>query len=164
MKKIFIIGLFCLIAGNVFCQTLDKEEQKKVQSINKQAQKRLDNIVKHPSMSAEEKKDRISAGKRERDAQLAEVLSPAQVDAVKAKDPVNWEGANKKVDNKEKSKIKEERDQKLKEVDKQSKELENQQDDLEKKMADLKKKQKDLDKQQVALKQKRKEINSQYKL
>ncbi len=167
MKKFFFVVLM-FVAGNVFCQTsqstaLDKEQEKKVKSIHKQVQKQHDEVINHPTMSAEEKKSRIYATKDERDAQLADVMTPEQAAAVKAKDPVNWDKAISKVDKQESTKRKAERDQKLKEVDKQAKDLDSQQGDVKKQMDDLKRKQKDLDEQQKALKQQKKDINAQYK-
>ncbi len=164
MKKLFIIGLLLFMAGNVFCQTaIDKDQQKKVKEIHKQVQKQHDEVVKHPSMSVDEKKNRVYATKNERDSKLADVLSPEQMEAVKAKDPIDWDGTIKKIDKQEKSRLKAERDQKLKDVDKQNRDLESQQDDIKKQMNDLKRKQKDLDEQQKALKQQKKDINAQYK-
>ncbi len=166
MKKIVFIGLLVFMAGNIFCQTaapLNKDQQKKVKNIHKQMEKSHNDVVKHPTMTAEEKKSRVHATKSERDAQLAAVLSPEQVEAVKAKDPINWDGTINKIDKQEKSRLKAERDQKLKEVDKQNSDLEGQQDDIKKQMSDLKRKQKDLDDQQKSLKQRKKEITAQYK-
>ncbi len=167
MKRFILIGLSLLMAGNVFCQapdgTLDKTQQKKVKEINKQTQKQHDDILKHPTMSAEEKRTRIQASKDERDEKLANVLTPEQVSTVKSKDPVDFDGAVKKVDKQEKAQLKAEKDQKLKDISQQEKALDKQNDDFKRQMEDLKRKQADLKDQQKALKEKRKEINTQYK-
>jgi chromosome segregation ATPase len=134
-----------------------------VKEITKQVQKQHDDIVKNSIITVEEKKSRVEASKSERDAKLAEFLTPGQVDAVKAKDPVDWKKINDKIDSREKSRLKSERDQKLKDVDRQMKDLESRQDDIKKQMNDLKRKQKDLDEQQKALKRQKKNINAEYK-
>jgi len=165
MKKIIFIGVFMFLAGNIFCQTtpMDKDQQKKVKQIHKEIQKQHGDVLKHPTMTVDEKKARVEATKSERDAKLAELLTPEQAEAVKTKDPVDWAGTHKKIDKQEKSRLKAERDLKLKEVDKEARELESQQDDIKKQMNDLKRKQKDLSDQQKVIKQNRKDINAQYK-
>ena len=166
MKKIIFIGIFMFLAGNIFCQTItpmDKNQQKTVKQIHKDVQKQHNDILKQPTMSADEKKDRVEASKSQRDAKLSEFLTYDQVVAVKLKDPIDWAGAHKKIEKQEKSRLKAERDVKLKEVDKEVRVLDGQQDALKKQMNDLKREQKNLDEQQKALKQRKKEINAQYK-
>ena len=166
MKKIIFIGIFMFLAGNIFCQTtapMDKNQQKQVKQIHKQIQKQHNDVVKHQTMTVDEKKASVEASKNERDAKLAEILTPEQMATVKLKDPVDWAGAHKKIDKQEKSRLKVERDQKLKEVEKEVRVLEGQEDEIKKQMNDLKRKQKDISDQQKTLKQRKKEINAQYK-
>ena len=164
MKRIIFIGFLISLAGIAFCQTpLDKTLQKKVSDINKQIEKQHNDILKNPTWTVDEKKARVEATRVDRDAQLAKVLTPEQVAAVTAKDPINWSKTISKIDAQEQSRLKGERDQKLKEVDQQLRALGGQQDDITKQMKDLKRKQKDLSDQQSALKKKKKEINAFYK-
>ena len=165
MKKSIFIGIFVFLAGNIFCQTtpMDKNQQKAVKQIHKEVQQQHNDVVKHPTMTVDEKKARVEATKNERDAKLSGLLTSEQVEAVKVKDPIDWNGTVKKIDKQEKSRLKAERDLNLKEVDKEVRDIEGQQDDIKKQMNDLKRKQKDLDDQQKVLKQKRKDINAQYK-
>ena len=165
MKKSIFIGIFVFLAGNIFCQTtpMDKNQQKAVKQIHKEIQQQHNDVIKHTTMSVDEKKARVEATKSERDAKLSGLLTSEQAAAVKAKDPIDWNGTVKKIDKQEKSRLKAERDLKLKEVDKDARVLDGQQDEIKKQMNDLKRKQKDLDDRQKELKQKRKEINAQYK-
>ena len=165
MKKSIFIGIFMFMAGNIFSQIapMDKSQQKRVKQIHKEIQQRHNNLIKHPTMTVDEKKASVEATKSERDARLSGILSPEQVVAVKQKDPVDWDGAVRKINSQEKSRLKVERDQKLRDVDKEIRDVEGQQDDLKLQINDLKRKQKDLDDLQKILKQKRKDINTQYK-
>lgn len=164
MKKFISILAFISLAGVVFCQTpLDKNLQKKVADINKQIQKQHNDILKNTVLTVDEKKSRVEASKTQRNAELEKVLTPEQVTAVTAKDPINWSKVNDQIDKQEKSRLKGEKDQKLKEVDQQLRALGSQQDDVKKQIKDLQRKQKDLNDQQSALKKKKKEINAYYK-
>ena len=164
MKKIIFIGFFVFLTGNVFCQaTMDKVQQQKVKEIHKNVSKEHDDILKNLTLTVDEKKSRVDATKNARDAELAAVLTSEQVNAVKAKDPIDWNKMYLKIEKQEKSRMKDEMDQRLKEVDKEAKEVKNQQDDIKKQMNDLKKKQKDLGDQQKALKERTKMIKAEYK-
>ena len=165
MKKVIFIGIFMFLAGNIFCQTVpvDKNQQKQVKQIHKEIQKQHSDVIKHPTMTVDEKKARVEATKRERDARLSGILSSEQVEAVKLKDPVDWNGTHKKIDKQETSRLKAERDVKLREVDKEIRDIDGLLDDIKVQMNDLKRKQKDLSDQKKVLKQKRKGINAQYK-
>jgi len=164
MKRFIFIGFLISLSGIVLCQTpLDKTQQKKVSEINKQVQKQHNDILKNSALAVDEKKSRVEATKSERDAELAKVLTPDQVNAVKAKDPINWTKVMDQIDKQERSRLKGERDQKLKEVDQQIRTVNGQQDDVKKQIKDLQRKQKDLNDQQSALKKKKKEINAYYK-
>jgi len=161
MKRFISILVLVSLTGIVFSQTpLDKNQQKRVSEITKQIQKQHNDILKSTALAVDEKKSRVEATRSERDAELAKVLSPEQVNTVKAKDPINWSKVMDQIDKQEKSRLKGERDQKLKEVDQQLRVLSGQQDDVTKQMKDLKRKQKDISDQQSALKKKKKEINA----
>ena len=163
MKRIIFIGFLLSLSGIALCQApLDKAQKKRVAEINKQVQKQHNDILKS-TISVDEKKSRVEETRRERDAELAKVLSFEQVTAVTAKDPVDWSKMISKIDKQEKARLKSERDQKLKEVDQQLRDVGSQQDDVSKQMKDLKRKQKDLSEQQKALKKQKKEINAFYK-
>ena len=142
---------------------MDKNQQKQVKAIHKKVQKEHSDILKDPLLTADEKKSRVESTNRERDAKLAEVLTPEQVMAVKAKDPISWKKTLDKIDKQERSRLKAERDQKLSEVDKQARVIASQQDEVKKQMNDLKRQQKDLDAKQKVLKQQKKEIKAFYK-
>jgi len=164
MKKIVFIGIFVFLAGNVFCQApLDKDQQKKVKEIHKNISKEHDGILKNQTLTVDEKKSRVDATKGARDAQLADVLTSEQIDALKAKDPIDWNKMYLAIEKQEKSRLKSEMDQRLKEVDKEVKDLKNQQDDVKRQMSDLKKKEKDLGAQQKELSAKKKSIKAEYK-
>ena len=164
MKKIVFIGLFVFLTGNVFCQaTLDKAQQKKVNEIHKSVSKEHSDILKSQILSVEEKKSRVDATKSARDAQLDDLLTSEQIDAVKAKDPINWNKVYLQIEKQEKSRLKSEMDQKLKDVDKEVKDVKSQQDDIKKQMSDLNKKNKELDAQLKELNAKKKAIKAEYK-
>lgn len=163
MKKVLFISIFVFLAGNVFCQALDKDQQKKVKEVHKNVSKELDGILKNQVLTVDEKKARVDASKSSRDAQLAVIISSEQIDAVKQKDPVDWNKTILKIEKQEKSRLKDEMNQKLKEVDGEIKDLNTQQDDLKKQMSDLQKKQKSIGEQQKSLKAKKKAIKSEYK-
>jgi len=164
MKKIIFIGLFVFLTGNVFCQaTLDKDQQRQVKEIHKNVSKEHDEILKNLTMTVDEKKYRVDNTKSARDAQLAEILNSEQINALKVKDPIDWNKIYLKIEKQEKSRMKAEMDQRLKEVDKEVKEVKTQQDDIKKQMNDLKKKQKDLGDQQKVLNEKKKKIKAEYK-
>ena len=164
MKKIVFIGLFVFLTGNVFCQaTLDKAQQKKVNEIHKSVSKEHSDILKSQILSVEEKKSRVDATKSARDAQLDDLLTSEQIDAVKAKDPINWNKVYLQIEKQEKSRLKDEMDQKLKDVDKEVKDVKSQQDDIKKQMSDLNKKNKDLGAQLKELNAKKKAIKAEYK-
>jgi len=164
MKKIVFIGLFVFLAGNVFCQTtLDKVQQKKVNDIHKSVSKQHSDILKNQILSVDEKKSRVDATKSARDAQLEEVLTSEQIEALKAKDPINWNKLYLQIEKQEKSRLKAEMDQKLKDVDKEVKDVKSQQDDIKRQMNDLNKKNKDLSAQLKELNAKKKAIKAEYK-
>ena len=142
---------------------MDKSQQKMVKQIHKETQQRHNDVLRNPTMTANEKKAHIEASKSERDAKLSGLLTSEQVATVKAKDPINWNGTVDKIDKQEKSRLSAERDMRLMEVDKELRGIEGQQDEIKKQLSDLKRKQKDLDDQQKALKLNRKSINAQYK-
>ena len=164
MKRIVLFGFALLVAGNVLAQTpMDKEQQKKVKDIHKRVAKEHDIILKNLALTVDEKKARVAATQNDRDAQLAALLNSEQITAVKAKDPIAWSKVYSRIEKQEKSRLKDERDQKLKEVDRQIKELDSQQSDVKRQMDELKRKQKELDAQHRALKAQHKEIVAQYK-
>ena len=164
MKRIIFIGFFVSLAGIAFCQApLDKVQKKKVSEINKQVQKQHNDILKSTVWPVDEKKSRVEASRRERDAELGRVLTPDQVNAITAKDPVKWEKTISQIDKQERSRLKGERDQKIREVDQQLRSVNGQQDDIKKQIKDLQRKQKDLGDQQKVLKKQKKEINAYYK-
>jgi chromosome segregation ATPase len=163
MKKIIFIGLFVFLTANVFCQAPDKAQQKKVNDIHKSISKEHGDILKNQVLTVDEKKSRVDDTKSARDAQLADVLTSEQIDALKAKDPISWNKVYLQIEKQEKSRLKSEMDQRLKEVDKDVKDLKGQQDDIKKQMSDLKKKEKDLSEQQKALNAKKKAIRAEYK-
>lgn len=161
MKKFLFIGLL-FVAGNVFCQTLSKEQEKQVKNIHKQVQKEIDDVIDSPDLSAEDKKNRISAAKDKRDAQLANVVSAEQAFSVKAKDPVKWDKAISKVDKQESAKLKTEMNEKLDVLDDQAKELDGRESEIKDQIRILKKEQDEVNAQQKALKNKRKGVKAQY--
>jgi len=164
MKKIIFISLFVFLTGNVFCQaTLDKAQQTKVKEIHKNVSKEHNDILKNLTMTVDEKKSRVDGTKSTRDAQLADLLNSEQINAVKAKDPIDWNKMYLKIEKQEKSRMKAEMDQRLKEVDREAREIKDQQDDAKRQMNDLKRKQKDLGDQQKELKNKKKNIKAEYK-
>ena len=164
MKRIIFIGLFAFLTAHVFCQApLSKDQQQRVKEIHKNISKEHDDILKNQTLTVDEKKSYVDDTKRARDAQLADVLTPEQINVVKAKDPIDWNKVYLKIEKQEKSRLNDEMEEKLKEVDKHLKELESHQDDLKKQMAELKKKEKDLGEQEKALKVQKKAIKDEYK-
>ena len=164
MKKIILVVAAIFWAGSVFCQApLDKDQQKKVKEVNKSVSKEHDAILKNSTMSVDEKKARVEATKNSRDAQLAVIMTPEQVVALKSKDPVDWDKAILKIEKQEKARLKDERDQKLREVDQKIRDVNSQQDEVKRQQNELKRKQKDLNDQQKSLKTQKKGINAEYK-
>ncbi len=153
MKKIILISMI-FVAANAFGQTiqnvpLNKEQEKKVKTIQKQAQSQLDAVVSNTQMKVEEKKAKVRAMKGERDAQLSDILTTEQYQTVMTKDPVKWEAAVKNIDKNESNRLKTEMQQQLDDISSQQKKLDSQMDDLKK--------------QQKSLKDKEKAVKSQYK-
>jgi len=164
MKKIVFIGLFAFLTANVFGQvTLDKDQQKKVKEIHKNVSNQHNDILKNQGLTVDEKKSRVDDSKGARDALLADVLTSEQIDAVKAKDPIDWNKMYLKIEKQEKSRMKAEMDLKIKEVDNEAKVIKSQQDELKKQMNDLKSRQKELGDQQKALNARKKAIKAEYK-
>ena len=164
MKRIILVVFAMFLAGSVFCQTpLDKTQQKKVKEIHKNVSKEHDAILKNLALTADEKKARVDATKNARDAQLAAIMTSEQAVALKSKDPIDWKKAYLQIEKQEKSRLKDERDQKLREVDKLIRDVDSQKDEIKKQQNELKRKQKDLDDQLKELKTKKKGINAQYK-
>ena len=164
MKKIILAVFVMLLTIPVYCQTpLDKDQQKKVKKIHKDISKEHDNILKNTTLTVDEKKARVDATKNARDAQLATIMTSEQASALKSKDPIDWNKAYLRIEKQEKSRLKDERDQKLREVDKQIRDVESQQDDIKKQMNELKRKQKDLGDQNKVLRTQKKGIKAQYK-
>ena len=48
MKKVLFISIFVFLAGNVFSQALDKDQQKAVKQVNNRVSKELNAILKDP--------------------------------------------------------------------------------------------------------------------
>ena len=164
MKKIIFIGTLMFLAANSFCQTpMDKDLDKQVKAIHKQVLKDNNDVLKNQSLTAGEKKNRIEASRSARDAKLAGVLTSEQVNAVKAKDPINWDKTLNQIDRQEKSRLTAERDQRIREVDRELRDISGQQDDIKKQMNDLKRQQKDFSEQEKVLKNKKKSIKAEYK-
>jgi hypothetical protein len=161
MKTLLLIGLLCL-AGIASGQTLTKEQEKQVKTINKQVEQEIDDVVNNPSLTSDEKKHRIYAAKDRRDARLEETLTTDQAAAAKLKDPVKWSKAVDKIDKMEGAKLKGEMHDKLKVIDEQEKELDTKDDDIEMRIKILKKEQEEINLQRKALRQQRKVIKTQY--
>jgi hypothetical protein len=161
MKKILFIVASALISCNVFCQTADKEQAKKVKDINRESQKQLTELLKKPAMTEEEKKRQVYVIKNERDARLLRDLTPAQISVVK--DPIDWDGTVKRLDKQESAKLKAEKEHILRDIDRDEKDLDSRMDGIKRQMEDLKRQQKDVSYQQKELKQRKKEINTRYK-
>jgi len=164
MKRIILVVFAMFLAGSVFCQVpLDKSQEKRIKEIHKNVSKEHDAILKNLALTVDEKKARVDATKNARDAQLAAIMTSEQIAAVKSKDPIDWNKAYQKIEKQEKSRLKDERDQKLREVDKNIREIDSQQEELKRQQNELKRKQKDLDDQRKVLKTQKKGINIQYK-
>jgi len=161
MKKFIFLGLMLIISGSVFCQSMDKEQTRKAKEINRQSQRQLNEVIKHPTMTDDEKKSQIAVVKSARDTQLSIVLTTEQMLIIQ--DPINWQGAVKKVDKQGFARLRVERDQKLRDLGREERELQNNRDDLRKQIKELQRREKNIKDQQKVLKQRKKEINRQYK-
>lgn len=158
MKKVVFTVLFAFLAVNVYCQQvpIGKDQEKAVSRLHRDVTKELNDIAKQTRLSAADKKNRVDAVKRGRDAKLAEILSPDQIAAMMVKDPVDWNRTLNKIDEAE-------MEQQLREVENQEKGLERQQDEIKLQLRDLKETQKDLGEKQKALKAEKKAIKQRRK-
>ena len=163
MRKIFLAGML-LLAVNAFCQEpLTKDQEKKMNTIQKETTKQLNSIVADTKMTSGEKKSQVQLLKNERNAKLADFMASTQVSAALVKDPVKWDAAMKQIDKNETTRLKKEKQSRLDEISSQQKELDKRQSDIDKQIKDLKSKQDDIKKQQKALKDKEKAVKNEYK-
>jgi len=163
MRKIFLVGML-LLSANIFCQELlTKDQEKKMQTIQKETTKQLNGIVADTKMTAGEKKSKVQLLKNERDAKLTDFMANTQVSSALAKDPVKWDAAMKQIDKNETARLKKERKSRLDDISSQQKELDKQQKEIDKQMKELKARQDDIKKQQKALSDKEKAVKNEYK-
>jgi len=154
MKKLFLLGLI-LIATNAFGQT-----DKQVSNINKTTQKQIDVVVANNDLSFAEKKDEIARLKNERDAQLAQILTPEAISALK--DGINWEKEAAKIQKIENDRLKAEMNAALAAVDRDINENNRQIKELENQIKVIKTQQSNLQLQIKGLNDKKKEIKASY--
>jgi len=163
MKKIFLVGML-LLSVNAFCQEpLTKDQEKKMNTIQKETTKQLNSIVADAKMTSGEKKSQVQLLKNERNAKLADFMASTQVAAALTKDPVKWDAAMKQIDKNETTRLKKERQGRLDEISSQQKELDKQQSEIDRQIKELRSKQGDIKKQQKSLKDKEKAVKNEYK-
>ena len=165
MKKIILAGMM-LMAFNVFAQTtinvpLNKDQEKKVKVIQKEAQQKVDKVVNDPQMSVEAKKNEVRLIRENRNGQLKDIMTTEQFATLMQKDPVKWENAGKQIDKNEKARLKAAMKSELdalgvkqKELDRKKADLDRQQKELNSRKSELSGQQKDLNNQVKAVKAK----------